>query len=358
MLWLGSSKILILMAMTLDEIKRHLQEHLSDGLILIIGSGLSCAEDLPSMGDLANHLSENLSQHLSESDQKLWKEIESLLGEGLEAALLKLPPTETLEAAIVSMTGSLIAEREQQVISEVFAGKRKLRLTSLIDHVLKPFSGLPIITTNYDRLVEIAVEEAGIGADTMFIGSPFGVLNEIESRMSFCRRISKGRTPHLEYRKRAIICKPHGSLDWYMRNNTPVSYAGELHGFPRLIITPGSNKYRNGYESPFDIHRSKANNIIDQASRFLIVGYGFNDDHLETHLTPAIRSGKPTHMLSRTLTPNAKKLAMECSNITALEHGIENGAKGTRFNFDKKQQFIPDLDIWDVNQFIKEIFEP
>jgi len=347
------------MAMTLDDIKRHIQEHLSDGLILIVGSGLSCAEGMPGMGELAKHLSANLSQHLSASDQKLWKEIESLLGEGLEAALLKKSPTETLEAAIVSITGALIAEQEQQVIAEVFSGKRTLRLTRLLGHVLKPSSGLPIITTNYDRLVEIAVEEAGLGVDTMFAGRFFGFLNEKESQFSFCRKVtSRGTKAYLEYKTRAIICKPHGSLDWYMRNDLPVSYAGELHNIPRLIITPGQNKFRNGYGSPFDLHRSKANKLIDQASRFLIIGYGFNDDHLETHLTPAIKSGKPTHMLAHTLTPNAKALAMKFASITALEYGNENGVGGTLFTFNKKQQFIPELGIWDVNQFIKEVFEP
>jgi len=33
--------------MNLHEIKEHLQNHLSDGLVIIIGSGLSCAEGIP-----------------------------------------------------------------------------------------------------------------------------------------------------------------------------------------------------------------------------------------------------------------------------------------------------------------------
>lgn len=44
--------------MTLDTIKKHLQEHLSDGLVRrFVGSGLSCAEGLPDMEELAQHLS-------------------------------------------------------------------------------------------------------------------------------------------------------------------------------------------------------------------------------------------------------------------------------------------------------------
>lgn len=42
--------------MELHNVKVRLQEHLSDGLVTIVGSGLSCAEGLPGMGELADHL--------------------------------------------------------------------------------------------------------------------------------------------------------------------------------------------------------------------------------------------------------------------------------------------------------------
>jgi len=346
--------------MQLDDIKRHLQDYFGDGLVLIVGSGLSCAEGLPNMRHLARHLSDNLHPILSAEDGKLWQKIMPLLEtEGLESALIKKAPTATLEAAIASMTGALIAEKEEKVIAEIFARKRELRLTRLINHMLKPSSGLPIITTNYDRLVEIASEEAGLGVDTMFTGRCLGMLNEKESRMSFCRGISGKKTkPRLEYRKRAIICKPHGSLDWYMRNDAPVSYAGNLHDIPRLIITPGQNKFRNGYASPFDLHREKANKKIDQAAKFLIVGYGFNDDHLETHLTPAIKNGRRTLIVSQELTPNAKKLAAQYSSVTALESSKENGINGTLLTREGKSQFVPNLEIWDIHQFVEKVLEP
>ena len=210
-----------------------------------------------------------------------------------------------------------------------------------------------------DRLIEIAVEEAGIGADTMFVGRFAASLNPRESQLSFCRNIvSKNRQHRLEYNNRALIYKPHGSLDWYFRDGNPVAYNGDLDGVPRLIITPGQNKFRNGYESPFDRHRDKANEAVDKASRFLIIGYGFNDDHLETHLAPAINSGKPTLMLAHTLSANALKLAMEHPNVTALESFSEAGQAGTKLTVGKTQQFLPRLTIWDVHNFIDEVLEP
>ncbi|WP_367672074.1 SIR2 family protein [Serratia symbiotica] len=346
--------------MTLDTIKKHLQEHFSDGLVMIVGSGLSCAEGLPGMGELAKHLSTELGAGLSAPDIELWNRIQPRLAtQGLEAVLLEIAPSATLEAAITASTGALIANREKQVVSEVFNGGKTLRLTRLLAHLLKPRDGLPIITTNYDRLVEIAVEEAGIRADTMFIGRFAASLNERESKLSFCYKAT-WKKPNIiyHYRQRALICKPHGSLDWYLRNAGPVAYPGELDEVTRLIITPGQNKFRNGYASPFDHHRNKANYLIDKASRFLILGYGFNDNHLETHLIPAIKNGKPTLILSHTLTQNAANLALTYMNVTAIESHTEAGVIGTRLTINKMQQFIPHLEIWDVHKFIDEVLEP
>jgi hypothetical protein len=53
---------------------------------------------------------------------------------------------------------------------EVFTKARTLRFARLLKHVLKPTTGVPVVTTNYDRLLEIAAEEAGLGVDTLFVG--------------------------------------------------------------------------------------------------------------------------------------------------------------------------------------------
>lgn len=347
--------------MELHSVKLRLQEHLSDGMVTVVGSGLSCAEGLPGMGELANYLLTNIGSNLEEDDSTAWKEIGRLiLSKGLEAALLAMPPTPALETAISSATAELISERERSVISEVFSGKRKLRLTRLLSHLVKPPSGLTIVTTNYDRLVEIAAEEADLGADTMFTGRFAGQLNENESRMSFCRGITMKprRAASLQFRQRAIVCKPHGSLDWYARNGRPVFYAGELTGVSRLIITPGHNKFRNGYESPFDHHRSKANEAIDRASRFLVLGYGFNDDHLETHLSPRIRAGKPTLMLTHSLSAVARDFAFKFPSVIALEHAQKSGVTGTNAIIEQQEFFFPNIAIWDVDSFVTEVLEP
>jgi len=312
------------------------------------------------MGELAAHLIATVGPGLGDDDLSAWTAIAPLIKDkGLEAALQVKAPTPGLESAIASATALLVSERERSVVTEVFTGKRKLRLTGLIGHLLKPPNGLPIVTTNYDRLVEIAVEEAGVGVDTMFVGRFAGTLNERESKLSFCRNVTF-KKPNItyHYRQRAIVCKPHGSLDWYLRDGKPVCYAGDLPGATRLIITPGQNKFRNGYESPFDHHRSRANDAIDRASRFLILGYGFNDDHLETHLSPAIRGGKPTLMMTRSLTSTAQTLAFDHANVISLDQVQDAGVDGTRIIIDQTPIFFPGVALWDVHTFIAEVLEP
>lgn len=336
-----------------------LQRHFSDGLVTIVGSGLSCAEGLPSMSDLAVHLGNAFSSGLSTEDAAQWSDLyPAITSDGLEAALLATKPSPTLEAEIISQTALLVAEREREIVGEVFAQKRTLRFTRLLHHLLKPHGGVPVVTTNYDRLLEVAAEEAGLGVDTMFVGSFAGALNEKESRLSFCRDVSlRGKTVKYQYRQRVNVFKPHGSLDWYHRAGKPVRYAGDLP-LPRLIITPGLNKFRNGYESPFDRHRERANIAIDQATRFLIVGYGFNDDHLETHLTPRIRSGVPTLLLTRELSPNALRLALECPNVVAVQRTEIGGKEGSSIFHNKLETQITGLGIWDLGAFVREVLEP
>lgn len=308
------------------------------------------------MGALGRHLLAHIPASLSPEDTKLWEDIHPLIEtDGLEAALLKYPPTASLETAIVQSTGDFIAASEANIIAEVFNKTRTLRLTTLIPHLLQPSTGIPIVTTNYDRLAELACEEGGLGVDTLFCGHFAARFDPEDSFWSFCRHVKLvGKNVRYKFAPKAHVFKPHGSLDWYHREGNPVRYAGALP-LPRLIITPGLNKFRSGYESPFDKHRERANDAIDKARRFLIIGYGFNDDHLETHLTPRIKSGVKTVILTYALSPKSREIAIDNKNVIAAEFHEEGGAVGTRFIIDGLEIFYPGIVYWDLGEFVKGV---
>lgn len=347
--------------MDLSTLKTTIQQHMSDGLVTIVGSGLSCAEGLPSMGDIAVHLESVLPARLSGASLVEWNAVlPNIRSFGLEEGLSRTPPSSNLEEVIRDEVGHLVSEAEGRVIAEIFAGKRVLRFTRLLKHLLVPKTGVQVVTTNYDRLLEVAAEEAGLGVDVMFNGVFAGPLNEREARLSFCRNVDllKGKITRFQYADRVILSKPHGSLDWYDRNGQPVRHCGDLGGVSRLIIPPGQNKYRNGYSSPFDVHRERGNKEIDRASRFLIVGYGFNDVHLETHLADKIRRGIPTLMVSRTLTDNSKKVITASPHVIALESTTMHGKPSTRIYSSGNTDVFAGLSIWDVEHLVTEVFKP
>ena len=53
----------------LHELKLLLQDHFRDGLVTVVGSGLSCAEGLPGMTELAEHLRTVVGSGLSSADE-------------------------------------------------------------------------------------------------------------------------------------------------------------------------------------------------------------------------------------------------------------------------------------------------
>ena len=72
--------------MTLDDTIKFVQQHFTDGLVIVVGSGLSAAEGIPGMPAVAEHLNKS-SGELKGEDSKLWAKIAADLSanKGLEA---------------------------------------------------------------------------------------------------------------------------------------------------------------------------------------------------------------------------------------------------------------------------------
>jgi hypothetical protein len=261
-----------------------------------------------------------------------------------------------LQTWIVTQTVEFLLPAERGVIAEVVKGRRQLRLTAFLKHVLKPTSGLPILTTNYDRLIEVACEAAGFHVDTTAIGLYAGSFDHERSCMASCRghhQVGR-RTVVLDHYPRAAILKPHGSLDWFRIGGDPIRCSVDIDA-DRLIITPGLNKYKAGYSAPFDKHRDLANDHIKRASRLLVVGYGFNDDHLQGHLIKRIRDGTPTLVLTRTRNATIESLAVESPNCVSLSRPLNSTGFAALSKDTDFQHPAPEL--WDLGVLSKEVLE-
>lgn len=343
--------------MDLHQIKEHLQCHLSDGLVIIVGSGLSCAEGIPGMEALADQLVGEMPALVNENDKEQWCEVESLLKSGidLETALLSVKVSTDLESAIVEVTHSFISSYERDIVAEVLNNGRVLRFSRLLPHLLKPNSGIPVITTNYDRLIEIATETIGLAVNNTFSGRYVSSFSPQESLLGLCRKlVQRSKRVILGYAEFVSVYKPHGSLDWFLLNGEPICTA-LFSPKDKLIITPGENKYKEGYERPFDTHRELANKAIDQGSRYLIIGYGFNDDHLQVHLERQLEKGKNTVVLTHTVSKEFREYVKDKENIWVI--CSRPGLSGFKLLRGEAEHDFDDCDIWDLEIFVSEVLE-
>lgn len=342
--------------MELDEVKRIIQDFFQENTVTIIGSGLSLAEGIPGMSALATELMSRMPSLLSDpSDADIWSKIATNMnsGTGLEQALHDIKPTPAIEEHIRKITAQYIGNAEADVLSDIVKNNKELRFSKYLNHFNIRNNNFVVITTNYDRLIEYACEINGIRVDNLFVGKFLARFDPEHSKYLFCKNIVKrGGKTVAEFAPRVTVFKPHGCLSWHMVDGIPFSLTQSCFD-DALIITPGINKYKEGYNAPFDTHRAKANAAIDSAQRYIIIGYGFGDDHLETHLVRQLKNGKPALILTHSLSEKTRDLISTCRNIIGIcSKDTDNSAVVTQSG----ETIFSNLNLWDLNEMLKEVF--
>lgn len=336
----------------------HIQNMFTSGITTVIGSGLSCAYGLPGMGSLADSLRDLVPRliHQYKVSDENWLSVEEQLdrGVGLETALDSLPSEDPLISLVVDATAQIILDSESEAMSRMLTTNGPCMLGKLLSYVIRTNVAANVITTNYDRIVELACALAGIAIDTGFHGNSIGRYDEAMSKAQLyvVGRSAKGK-PSFTLKPHVRLSKPHGSLDWYEYFGDPVRSEIPLDS-RRLMITPGLSKYRSGYDRPFDSQKNRATDAIDKALSLLFVGYGFNDDHLQTHLNPQFNAQTKTTVLARTLTDSALDYVERFPSILALDMW-PGDPSSTRAQMQGETIKVEGLKLWDLAEMIPEV---
>lgn len=332
---------------------------------LIIGSGLSVSMGLPGMGELLDHLIKKIPQHFSPGSVVIgeWEDCLKLIRDyGFEEGLTKITITEELLSIIVDETGQLIEQHDRELCGRLFAGSAKdFPLVKLLNHILASLPPgdpiLNVVTPNYDHLVEYACEILKIECNTGFLGTLVGrfipdILEEdeyIQVQVPDKGRIKK------EFRKikKVRLLKPHGSIYWQQYKDEVYQSPVNLVGSTRVIITPGRTKYENSLVSfIMNSHRENANQAIRRAESLLIIGYGFNDNHLQTTLMDRLSSCTQCLILTRTLSDNAKKVIASYPQVIGLEKGGDVNSSLWYYRGGNGQWPEP---IWSLDHFVDKV---
>ena len=345
---------------------------LDDKPFVFFGTGMSCALDIRfGMQALTSNLILNVKPNPQESQQVCqWKlVIESLEnGDGLETALDKVTDAELLQKIIVA-TGRVISCIDREFALQIASHNVTWPATAFFKRQVEKLPEgdpvLHVLTPNYDTLFEHACDSVEIPYTSGFIGGLERQVNWRAAKYALLQgqRVRQGRRPKLTYkhRKHIRIYKVHGSLNLFYHRNKVVENNAWMWNAPnftkRIMITPGLSKhemlqkYRQELLAPAD-------EAIDRANRFLFLGYGFNDTHLETYITrKLITQACQGLILTKESNPRIESLLGQARNLWLVCRTQQDGVDGTRISNKKYANclFLPAKKYWDIETFTEEI---
>ncbi|SDL18433.1 SIR2-like domain-containing protein [Arthrobacter sp. ov407] len=205
-----------------------------------------------------------------------------------------------------------------------------------------------LFTTNYDLAFEVAaarsrfhlIDGFGLAAHREFDGTAFDI--------DFVRR---GPNDRLVLEENVLhLLKLHGSVDWE-RNGAA---AKRIEGRPNdpVLIYPAANKYQMSFRQPY----------LEMMSRFqmalrlpnvalLVVGFGFNDEHIAAPIEAAVRSNVGLRLL--VVDPAIRNEAKRSQSIAWLEKLAMDGDHRLTLidgTFNDLVRLMPDASEFDERQ--------
>mgnify|MGYP003195909648 CR=1 FL=1 len=220
-----------------------------------------------------------------------------ILNKTEEAEKLK----EEIDSKISNFAKSIL--KSEKSIATAIEDKREKAFSVLVNFLLSFASRtgnrerLNIFTTNYDRLIEVGAELAGIHLMDRFVGTVMPIFRS--SRLNLDIHYNppgiRGEPRYLEGVAR--LTKLHGSVDW-VQNKEEIRRIGLPFGAEdiklylkapgldakdalKLMIYPNSAKDRETAEYPYvELFRDFAAAICRPNNTLVTYGYGFGDDHI------------------------------------------------------------------------------
>lgn len=317
----------------MEEIKERvftiIQNYLKTPPVIIWGSGATVPFGLPSMNTLNGILKDNIPEFDKDCDN-----LEVELGKDKYHEVM--PQIRNLIWHAISTVDNEVLQNLLISNSDDFNGIKKL-VEKISDAHPKVTN---IITTNYDRIIENVLSFHGIPFTDGFLGKELSLFDE---SLFLSKNIVN-------------IVKVHGSLNWFDFGGEIRYLQNNIENSVPQIICPGKNKYQEAYKSPYRELIQKSDLFINSADSFLVVGFGFNDEHLTPRIKSKIKKGTPIVVITKVISDTCLIELESAEKYVLLEDNDDNNTKVTlKERNSEKQIIIIEGNFWSLNNFVEII---
>jgi len=213
-------------------------------------------------------------------------------------------------------------------------------------------SRIKLFTTNYDTCFETAASKLGI---TVIDGFSFSFPRIYDPKffdLDIVKRSQTINSNNIQYLEGVFqLYKLHGSVNWKRENGFPVQQADNVEPEKSCMIFPAKGKYQQSYIQPhLELISRFTQSLREPNTCLIIVGFGFNDDHLSEPILSAIYSNP--HLKVIICTPTLVRDFTQSSSETSPYWQRLKQIADTRKNdelifincdFGKLSDIIPDL---------------
>ena len=342
--------------------------------LLLVGTGVSVAMDAElGMPALARHLLADIPE-----DTAGWEAVAKRLEQGadLETALTGINLTESLQNTIARHTAAFVAQKDTALRDDVLTGRKPWVGEPLLQQLMRGLSPtwprLPVVTPNYDMLIEYACSKANIPYTTGYHGGIMRRQDWSKARERFYRLnpVTMGgkRRDTITPISCVELMKVHGSINLFRCNSDGTFIENDtwITGCPAdytpIIAPPGDTKFQEALKF-HDRLFGEALQAIDKAIAFFAIGYGFRDVHIHQKILERVRDLKcPLIVLTLDPSKELDKLVTIGEDVWVIT-GIQNQANGktdpsgTRFANSKKELSgeFGEVALWQSDVFAEQI---
>lgn len=326
-----------------DKIAKIIQKYLENNPVIVLGSGASIPYGLPSMSELSKLLKEKITPIDDKSGTKFLSDLEKT--NDLEKSLQNIELSQDLLVVVVREIWNFMNEKDFELYNKFLNDYSSFSLQKMFAKLLQSSSKhVKVVTTNYDRIAEYAGDLCGANVYTGFSGRYI---------LNFGQRYFSNALNQ----ERVDVWKVHGSLDWFKNGDkvfsSPISKEIPENSIP-LMVTPGIAKYQQTHSDPYRTIISNADDALVNASCFLCIGYGFNDEHIQPKLIQQIKQKDiPIVVVVKELSSAGKELLLKKKTRSVVLE--ENGLVKTKISFFEENDLCSiDLDgsYWQVEHFL------